>query len=363
MDLPLPLSGGRTPLKDIHNRPSVFFSQSQNLEKCPPRATVTGQDIMQARIDQLERDKVDLTLQLHIREEKDRNRIMTIEQLEAHIKADDDKRVQCEQFVESLKASQFLLIIEKDKLENEVRRLTRQEASNDSSSLWQKMTAASRELRRAEDEAGAAKLENAELLESNKKLTSQMEGMKDQLKEHECNNEKFRIEQENALQSNIKLEVLQAEHQTMSNHLTASELARHEAMEKSSREVEKLTVEKKLLSEELKNLKSEMTQQKSVRVRTLEEFDDANDMPQVDETVASEIIEFLKKKLSVSETKRRQLHNQLQVRMRCQWPDNDSADKYCICTTGYSRKRSCIRPLPSVSPLRRGRSYWRQALP
>ena len=40
------------------------------------------------------------------------------------------------------------------------------------------MTAASRELRRAEDEASAAKLENAELVENNKKLIAQMEDMK-----------------------------------------------------------------------------------------------------------------------------------------------------------------------------------------
>ena len=317
MDLHRPpaTGSGRTPLKDLSsNSVSVFFSQNQNLcDKFPPRPTVTGQDIMQARIDQLERDKVDLTLQLHIREEKDRARIISIEQFEVHIKVDEEKKVQLEQQIETLKASQSLLIAEKDKLENEIRRLTRQESNSDSS-LWQKMTAASRELRRAEDEASAAKLENSELMEINKKFQIQIDAMKGKLLDYECNAEKFRLEHENALESKFKLEVLEKEYQAMSNQLTASELARHEAIEKFSRELEKLIIEKKLLTEEIRSLRTEMVQQKTAKSAAIENFDSMNIMPEIDDTVASEIIEVLRKKLAQSETKRRQLHNQLQVK-------------------------------------------------
>ena len=80
----------RSPLKDMSNtanavsetfttdkQPSSVNDSSHDINvinKTLPhiKSNVSGQDILQSRIDQLERDKVDLTLQLHIREEKDR---------------------------------------------------------------------------------------------------------------------------------------------------------------------------------------------------------------------------------------------------------------------------------------------------
>ena len=82
-------STGRSPLREMSNTahfiPQTLTTIKQTgidnsihdvniIDKNLPssRPNVSGQDILQSRIDQLERDKVDLTLQLHIREEKDR---------------------------------------------------------------------------------------------------------------------------------------------------------------------------------------------------------------------------------------------------------------------------------------------------
>ena len=79
----------RSPLREISNTaqfvPQTLTADKQNavdnsisevnvIDKslASSRPNISGQDILQSRIDQLERDKVDLTLQLHIREEKDR---------------------------------------------------------------------------------------------------------------------------------------------------------------------------------------------------------------------------------------------------------------------------------------------------
>ena len=98
----------------------------------------------------------------------------SIEKLEQEMKTINDKKSSLEKNIESLNSEKSSIAVDRDKLANEVRRLTRQESENDNQgTLWQKMTAASRELRRAEDEASAARIENNQLKEENKKLNNQ----------------------------------------------------------------------------------------------------------------------------------------------------------------------------------------------
>jgi hypothetical protein len=303
----------RSPFRDHTNRPSVFCAAAQ-LDKLASRPTVTGQDIMKSRIEQLEREKVDLALQLHIREEKDRAHAQTIDQIEANIFHERERNKTLEEAIDAQKSIYHGLIQERDQLESEVRRLTRQqETTNDTSSLWQKMTAASRELRRAEDECRAAQQENAELAQTNSKYLVQLEAMKEKLAMYECNEEKTRVEQSKAEQSIFKLEVLEKEHHVMSEQLTAAEVAKHEIIEKFSKEMEKIIIEKKLLAEELRSLKSDATREKATRLKALESCESSDVMFTGDDEFSGEVISMLRKKLSQSETKRRQLHNQLQV--------------------------------------------------
>lgn len=306
-------TASRSPFRDNTNRPSIFCAAAQ-LEKLASRPTITGQDIMKSRIEQLEREKVDLALQLHIREEKDRAHAQTIEQIEANVSHERERNKALEDAIETHKSIYNGLVQERDQLESEVRRLTRQqETTNDTSSLWQKMTAASRELRRVEDDCRAAQQENAELVQTNSKFLVQLEAMKEKLAMYECNEEKTRAEQSRAEQSIFKLEVLEKEHHAMSEQLTAAEVAKHEIIEKFSKEMEKIIIEKKLLAEELRTLKSDAAREKAARLKAFENSESSDVIFTGDDGFSGDVISMLRKKLTQSETKRRQLHNQLQV--------------------------------------------------
>ena len=220
-----------------------------------------------------------------------------------------------EKSIASLNSEKSSIAVERDKLANEVRRLTRQESDNDNQgTLWQKMTAASRELRRAEDEASAAKINNGQLEEENKKLCTQLSDITAKCKTFESLAADGKIASEANVEANIKLEVLKNEHQLMSNQLTASELARHETIEKFSREMEKLLIEKKLFQTEIQQLKDDINAEKEDKKTSIDKFEETGELPEGigADAFSSGIIEILRKKLAVSEEKRRKLHNQLQ---------------------------------------------------
>ena len=277
---------------------------------------VQGNDILLNRIEQIEREKVDLQLQLHIKEEKERAKILEIQQLELQIKSLDENNIELQQSLDTFKASQSIIIAEKENLEGEVRRLTRaQEISNDNSSLWQKMTAISRELRRAEDDLKNSNKEVVDLTENNKKLESEMNLYKEKVREYEIKIDKNRLEQDNAVESILKLEILEKEHQNLCNQLTLSEISRQELFQNLSSEKEIFLIEKRSLLEEIKVLKSEnieLNKRINSSNKGLEEYDPSSTVINCNDQ-AKEVIELLNKKLNQSESKRRTLHNQLQV--------------------------------------------------
>jgi len=336
-----PMPTLRSPFRDTTNRPSVFCAPSQ-LDKFASRPTVTSQDIMKSRIEQLEREKVDLALQLHIREEKDRTRAQAMDQLEASIATEKEKSKSLEENVELQKSNCHSLIIERDQLESEVRRLTRQqESASDTSSLWQKMTAASRELRRAEDECKVALQENIELVETNKRYMAQIESMKEKLAGFEKNEERSREEQSVARESIMRLEVLEREHHSMSEQLTVAEISKHEVIDKFSKEMEKIIIEKKLLAEEIRVLKSESAQEKAAKIKALENFESGDVVFTGDDVFSAEVIDMLRKKLAHSENKRRQLHNQLQVIVRNNYPIKIKIFNELVCCRSYEGTFVC----------------------
>jgi chromosome segregation ATPase len=346
----------RTPLKDLSlNRPSVFFSQTHLSNDVKPlmRASVISQDIIQSRIEQLEREKVELSLQVHICEEKDRSRKSAMEQLETQAKNSDDARQALEKKLDAANVNLTAIQIERDRLENEVRKLTRQNENNgDSQSLWQKMTAASREKRRLEEEMKVVQAENEEIKQKNVKLSQELESMKERLSCHENELSELRSYRETTSAALLKLDILTVEHQAISGQLIASELARADLSENMSQEIEALKTENEKLKESIQKQKEE-----NISLRKIVDSDpnkglnflssgmtsdnmDSLNIPMNSDT--EKYIKELLKKLHESENTRKKLHGQLQdlrgnvrVYLRCR-PflssdgESGSAESSCI---------------------------------
>ena len=311
---------GRSPLKDLGiNRPSVFF-HPQQFDKLG-RCTVLGQDVMQLRIEQLEREKVELSTQLHLREEKDRTAKQNLEHLQQQRLKDQQIYDEVLQALEVSKSTINSLQNDRERLENEIRKLTReqQESNSDSAqnqSLWQRMTAASRELRRVEEEAKQFKDNNIILLESTNSLTTQRDAFQKQIVLLESELTILKNEREEAISAIAKLEILSKEHQTISMQLSASEVLRVETVQQFIQEIEKMNEEKKQLQDENKNLKTELG---TLKIKSKECDASETDITslnmkdaQFNDSEMKGMFTDLMKKYVDSEKRRRQLHAQLQ---------------------------------------------------
>ena len=105
----------------------------------------TDNSLMQARIDHLERERVELSLQIQQRDESLRSRKIKIEQLESQLKQVNTEKVDLNKVVDNLKNDIVTIQKDKDGLNAEVEKLKAQAQSQiESEVLWAKMTAATR---------------------------------------------------------------------------------------------------------------------------------------------------------------------------------------------------------------------------
>ena len=144
----------------------------------------TDSSLMQSRIDHLERERVDLSLQIQQRDESLRSRKIKIEQLESQLKQVNTEKVDLNKVVENLKNEITAFQKEKDGLMGEVEKLKAQAQSQiEAEGLWAKMTAATRELRKVEDEAKEVRKERNEFAHENVMLKADIESIQEKMNE------------------------------------------------------------------------------------------------------------------------------------------------------------------------------------
>ena len=142
----------------------------------------TDNSLMQARIDHLERERVELSLQIQQRDESLRSRKIKIEQLESQLKQVNIEKVDLNKVVDNLKNDIVTIQKEKDGLNAEVEKLKAQAQSQiEAEGLWAKMTAATRELRKIEDEAKEVRKERNEFAHENVILKADVESYQEKV--------------------------------------------------------------------------------------------------------------------------------------------------------------------------------------
>ena len=169
-------------------------------------------ELIQAKIEHLEKERVDLTLQLHRRNEKDRERKIKLDQAESKVK---DLEIANSKLVNSLHTLQYdctTLKLDKEELELEVSR-TRKEAESgahfEALDLWNKMSAATLEIKRIESEMVQLRQEKTVLQKEKVDFAEQLEKL-------EKRNETLERERKDMIaykseldESNLRIETLQ----------------------------------------------------------------------------------------------------------------------------------------------------------
>ena len=288
--------------------PSVQFTSYNALSSSYP--TQCSFDLLKGKVEHLENERINLSLQMQEQSEKDRSKKIKIEQLESELKS--SHAAQCNLKIvgeeTQLKLKSLIDCNEELKLEieglNERIEVQAKEASG-AQNFWSKMTAAHRELKRLEDEALKSRREKVDMETEMEELLSE----KDKLLEL---NEK-RLEEMTLLRLEIegqrrtfKDSKLVFENQIASslNELLAAKSAAQDAIESRENAEETFFVKRNDLLQEIDVLTKELAVRPVIDIEA-----DSGDALDILDTAA---ISDLRKKLLESESKRKQLHNTLQ---------------------------------------------------
>jgi kinesin family member C1 len=257
------------------------------------------------RSDQLEREKRELTMQLKIKEEKAKSFLNRNQFLEETIKKLELANELKENELTKAKKDLSLLIAEKDNLSNEIRKLSRsQNASTESQSLWGQMTAASRELCRAEEQINSLNHEIIDLKTAQCSLQRQVERYQEKELQSDQSGEALDQEKEKRVIAESQLALLHQDNNDLSARVSELENA--------------LTLSQREHDEELSALRKEIARLVTppapapVEVFSLPEPETLSQSALEMESSLSAVIEGLKDKLFESEKARRRLHNKLQ---------------------------------------------------
>eukprot|EP01036_Dinobryon_divergens_P024355 gene24355-32797_t len=157
---------------------SSFLHSHNGVTNIGSTAGLPNLDLIQAKIEHLEKERVDLTLQLHRRNEKDRERKIKLDQAESKVK---DLEIVNSKLANSLHALQYdctTLKLDKEELQLEVSRRRKEADSGahfEALELWNKMSAATLEIKRIETEMVQLRLEKATLQKEKTDLVEQLE--------------------------------------------------------------------------------------------------------------------------------------------------------------------------------------------
>jgi len=386
------LSGtGRTPLKEVALNVSVGRqTNGSDKEKSRQGSSLasflepdvggrwsdpSSDELLQARIEHLERERVELSLQIHLRDEKERSRKLKMDQLESQLALSESSKAEALSQLESVKNEKES--IERRLLHDTVPKppVASAPSANVAASihamvegappaylsgteatqgLWSKMTAASRELRRLEEEIRELRREKEEQSELFAKANEDVESLKAVIekgkaalmtlrKEAASNAETIQELEESNSDLASKLEDSLAKESEYSASMD-SQRAIGQDLEERIRILEGDLTETRatIAQNELSKLESEREQQRQLQMSLEDSFGEESlkDLEGNNPKVIS-IIEDLRKRLYESEQKRKKLNNALQdlkgnvrVLVRCRpflRGDGDNHESSLIC--------------------------------
>ena len=321
-------SSGRTPLRENVNTTlsSMFGSKatSSTYSSMPSTASAqTSFELLQAKIEHLERERVELSLQLHQQSEKERTKKFHIEKLETSLKSSErEKEVLCNSLddahatAKTLKEEKEQLIAEKEELISNYKKLNEQiEAKNtaetqDMHNLWTKLTASSREQQRLDDEVAKLRREKVDISHEKDQLTKTVTMLREanEKQKEEMNLLTFDADRNRRAEKEMK--------KGMETEISALQTFIEEATKNHEQEKEAFISERDAMMIEMDELRKQVAAggrpKRSLAGDNGEDVDEEDDINALGLAEALTLIENLKKKLLQCEMKRKQLHNTLQ---------------------------------------------------
>jgi kinesin family protein C1 len=191
----LAYAGGMIPFNlDKLEKPSVASTSSAN---APSYHGPMGNnaELMQSKIEHLERERVELTLQLHMKDEKDRDRKFRLEQMEYKLRAAEQEQSRASATALEYRDQLYRLQSEKDDVNLELNRLQKELQNTnrcEAMDVWKKMTATARELKRIEEEYNNVCNDRNALQDEHKHLIEEVEQLRSNLKAKDAELEELR---------------------------------------------------------------------------------------------------------------------------------------------------------------------------
>ena len=300
---------------------SASYASTSTYSSMPSAASAqTSFELLQAKIEHLERERVDLSLQLHQQSEKERTKKFHIEKLETSLKSSErEKEALCNSLEdahataktfkeekEQLVAEKEQLILECKKLNEQIEAKNAEEAEN-KHNLWTKMTASSREQKRLDEEVAKLRREKVDLSHEKDQLTNTVIMLREanEKQKEEMNLLIFDADRNHRTEKETK--------KGMETEISALQTFIEETTKNHEQEKEAFGRERDAMIEEMDELRKQVAAGgRPKRGDNGEDMDEDDDIAALGLTEALTLIENLKKKLLQCELKRKQLHNTLQ---------------------------------------------------
>lgn len=162
----------------------TLFTDRQDRGFINGSMAASSEFMMQAKIEHLEKERIELTMQLHTRDEKDRDRKIRLEQLENRLKSSEEERSTAIQECADNREQVVRLRCEVEELRGELVRVN-QEVQNtnriEAMDVWKKMTTATRALKKVEDDLASVQADVSRLRTENNELVSERSSLQSQL--------------------------------------------------------------------------------------------------------------------------------------------------------------------------------------
>ena len=290
--------------------PYVPMSTSFPLYPAASSSTQCSFDLLKGKVEHLENERVNLSLQMQEQSEKDRTRKIRIEQLESDLKISNSAQVNLKKTIDESLLNVKILTDEGNELKLEIEKLNERveaqakEASG-AQNFWSKMTAAHRELKRLEDEALKYRREKADWETDKENLFSEISKLSElnERRLEEMTLLRLEIEGQRRTFKDSK-NALESKNTSTLKELQSLKHSLQETIESKDKIEEQSLQERRSLLEEIIDLKNEL----AGRPPALSEAGGEGSENILDCAMFDE----LKKKLLESEMKRKVLHNTLQ---------------------------------------------------
>lgn len=288
----------------------IPLSSSYPLYPSASSSTQCSFDLLKGKVEHLENERVNLSLQMQEQSEKDRTRKIRIEQLESDLKISHAAQVSLKQLGEESQAKMKSLFDSNTDLVEEIVKLNERieaqakEASG-AQNFWSKMTAAHRELRRLEDEAVKTRRERVDLEAEKEELLSEITKLEElnEKRSEEMTLLRLEIEGQRRTFKDSKT-ALESANAFTSGEVLSLRLTLQEAVDSRESAEKIFQVERRTFGEKISELLKQLAARPELVIGEI-----SND---AEEQIDSVFVDELRKKLLESELKRKQLHNTLQ---------------------------------------------------